>query len=104
MEHATILGQDIYEGTWEEIQQLAPRFNGHTLRVQVVAEPVSWPISLVPVAQTLACLKAELAEMELEPNPAQEEIQKAEEELLELKRNLNENRRRDGAEILFTDV
>ncbi|HLX64245.1 MAG TPA: hypothetical protein VKX17_23435 [Planctomycetota bacterium] len=91
---------EIYEGTWDEISQVAARFNGHRLRVQVLLGPLNFLPARTP-SRYAARMRSEMANA---PEPTPADIAEAERETLEFMRNLNENRRRDGAEILHPKV
>lgn len=104
METATLIEPEVYEGTWEEIQQLAPKFDGQTLRVQVIHRPPASKIKLAPPGRLAAYLKAELEKAASEPAPTPEEMAAAEEDWKSFQRAMNETRRQGGARILFPDV
>jgi hypothetical protein len=92
------------EGTWEEIQRQASKFNGHRLRVTILpaasstisAKPI---VELRPTGRYAVRIRAEMEAESETPTP--EEIAEAEREIEEMKQNMNENRRRDGAEPIF---
>ena len=96
------LGPDTFEGTWEELTQVAPRFNGHRLRLTVLREAKPSPF-IRPKVNTNYAAKI-LEELSQLPPATPEEIREAEEEYLEFQRAMNETRRRAGAEILYPDV
>ena len=102
MERMPDLGVDAFEGTSEEVAEYVSKFPGRRMRVQLltVDAPVV-PIALKPTGRYAARMRKILNEL---PPSTPEQKLRAEEELKELKRRLNENRRRDGAEILFPDV
>jgi hypothetical protein len=94
---------DIIEGTWDEILRQSGKFNGHRLRVTILPEgepTTADPLSFPPTGRYAARMRPILAALEATP-PTPEEVAEAEDELRELLENLNENRRRDGAEPLF---
>jgi hypothetical protein len=102
---------EVLEGTWEEISRLAPKFNGHRLRVAVtilpdnrdesVSERVAARFS-TPTGRFAARVRAERSEIANAPATTPEEVAKAQREMRELINNLNENRR-STALILFSD-
>ena len=92
---------EVVEGTWEEISLQSARFNGHRLRVTILPdeEPAAASVPFAPTGRYAARMRAALAEQTEPATP--EEIAQAEREMEELIENLNENRRRDGAEPIF---
>ena len=102
MEQLTDSKSGTYEGTREEIAELAPKFTGHRVRVQILPEDLPSPfISHGPTGRYAARMRKILSDL---PPATPEEMREADEEALELMRNLNENRRREGAEPLYLDV
>lgn len=87
---------EVIEGTWEEILLQADKFNGYRLRVTLLPEKE-------PLFATTGRYAARMREARAGETAAAapEEVAQAEEELEELMNNLNENRRRNGAEPLF---
>lgn len=102
MENATI-EPEFYEGTWEELKKLAPRFNGRKLRVTILSKQQQAGTStfVKPTQDLGEFLRDTIASAPRKPTP--EEIAQAEAEEKELIRNLNENRRRDGAEPIYIE-
>lgn len=100
METTTIGDTKTYEGTWDEILKLAPEFNGHRLRVKILPDAVQPVVELKPTGRYAARMERDLANAR-ESTP--EEIEQEEREVKELIRNLNETRRRGGAEPISLD-
>lgn len=102
MDEAKQISAEVFEGTWEEIADMASKFAGHRVRVQKLPDAVPSPlIRSGPPGRYAEYMQNILNNL---PPATPAEMQQAEDELLEFKRNMNENRRREGAEILYLDV
>lgn len=104
MEKVT-LAEEVYEGTWEELKKLKERFNGRRLRVTILSkkprdESKASPF-VKPTKDLGEYLRDALSSAPRDPTP--EQIAEAEAEEKELIRNLNENRRRDGADPIYVE-
>lgn len=96
---------EVVEGTWEEISLQSAKFNGHRPRVTILPdeEPEKSDYdgtlrTLPPTGRGAARLRARLA---AKATDDPEEIRKAQEELDEMKRSMNAERQRSGAEQIF---
>lgn len=110
--NAAAAAPEVIEGTWEEIVREAHRFKGRRLRVAILPNgerhedtrpgtqnaPSGLTITLPPTGRYAARLSERLA---AEATNDPEEIRKAQEELDEMMRSMNEERIRSGAEPIF---
>ena len=97
----TLTMSEVFEGTWDEIQQQADKFNGHRLRVTILPDGKISPLRPSSRSREEVIKRLEEA-IAIGTSPATpEEIAEAARDVDEILHNLNENRKREGAEPFF---
>ena len=90
-----------FEGTWKEISAMADKFGEVRLHVTILPENANGTEQatlLANPAERAARLRARIVD---EAPKNAEEVREAQEELDEMKRNMNAERIRSGAEPIF---